>query len=1354
MESEMEEARLDFRILGPLEVLVDGRDVTPARPKQRALLALLVVRANEILSSDELIDALWGDRPPATAQAALRGHVSSLRKIFGQDTIETRPPGYVLRVGPGQTDLECFQRLLDEAGRESAPSERARLLRSALALFRGDPLADFRYADFARTEAERLEELRLTALEERVGAELELGRHGDLIAELRRLVAENPLRERLWEQLMLALYRAGRQADALRAYQDARRVLTEQLGLDPGPALKELERKMLAQDPELIPLTPAAATPPGPDPKEADQPEGPGRDEPDRAEVPRRERKVVTILFCDLVGFTARAQRMDPEDVAAELSHYQAWVRRELERYGGTVEKFIGDAVMAVFGAPVAHEDDPERAVRAALAIRDWAGDQKIEVRIGVNTGEALVTLHARADAGETLAAGDVVNVAARLQTAASVNGVLVGEATQRATLDLVAYAESDPIAAKGRSESVPAWHAIEVRGKPRVAPAHTTALVGRAGELQLLRGALERSRGERSVQLVTIVGVPGIGKSRLVFELHRLVDADPELVTWREGRCLPYGDGVSFWALGEVVKSEAGILENDAPATAERKLLDAVKDQRLTAHLRPLVGLGASEPGGDRGEAFAAWREYFERLADRHPLVLVIEDLHWADENLLDFLDHLADWASDVPILLLCTARPELLERRASWGGGKQNSVTLSLSPLSEGETARLLASLVDQSAIDDRALSSLLSRVGGNPLYAEQYARIVRERGDLAELPDTIQGTVSARLDLLEPRQKALVQDAAVLGRVFWLDGLARVSGHEPEDIQQGLHALERMDLVRRERDSSIAGDTQYAFAHVLLRDVAYGQLPRADRADRHRHAADWIESLGPSQDRVEMLAHHCLSALEFGRASGQDVTELVTRARLALRDAGDHAAALHAGDTAQRFYDAALALWPDDDPERTDLLYRRAVPVGHHLGGGDPERLAEARDALLAAGAPERAAELEVLLMQVRSMEGDRALAQTHRDSAEELLGEGEPSRSRAWVLSELASEAQILGGDEDRAAELAAEACRVARAAGADDALSESLCILGLLRIAGGDAEGVADIEDALEVASSSAALGSIARVNNNLAATYQMLGDLERGFQTRLEGARAAQQLGSDSFVRWFDGVLVEHRYSRGEWDLAERGADAFLEQIAAGEPHVLSWQVRAVRAEIRLARGENAGALDDTERALADGRRQSGERQAFVYVVAAAAHVFALASEEERAQVLVHEFVDKVRHGPRIEFALIKLPVAAIAASRLGLASELAGAIRDHPRSPWTEAASAYLSGDFLTAAGTLAAAGAKPEEAEARARAAEVLAREGRRPEAEAQLEAALAFYRSVGATRYLRELPALDAPGSEPLR
>jgi DNA-binding SARP family transcriptional activator/class 3 adenylate cyclase len=1353
MESEMEEARLDFRILGPLGVLVDGRDVTPARPKQRALLALLVLRANEILSSDELIDALWGDRPPATAQAALRGHVSSLRKIFGQDTIATRPPGYVLRVGPEQTDLERFQRLLDEAGRESAPSERARLLRSALALFRGDPLADFRYADFVRTEAERLEELRLTALEERVGAELELGRHGDLIAELRRLVAENPLRERLWEQLMLALYRAGRQADALRAYQDARRVLTEQLGLDPGPALQELERKMLAQDPELMPLTPAAATPPGPAPKEADQPAGPGREEPDRAEVPRRERKVVTILFCDLVGFTTRAQRMDPEDVAAELSHYQAWVRRELERYGGTVEKFIGDAVMAVFGAPVAHEDDPERAVRAALATVDWARDEQIEVRIGVNTGEALVTLPVRTDAGETLAAGDVVNVAARLQTAAPVNGILVGEATHGATLDLVAYAESDPIAAKGRSEPVPAWQATEVRGKPRVARVHTTALVGRAGELQLLNGALARSRGERSVQLVTLIGVPGIGKSRLVFELHRLVDADPELVTWREGRCLPYGDGVTFWALGEIVKSEAGILENDAPDTVERKLLDAAKDERLAAHLRPLVGLGAAELGGDRGEAFAAWREYFERLADRHPLVLVLEDLHWADDNLLDFLDHLAEWARAVPILLVCTARPELLDRRPSWGGGKQNSVTVSLSPLSEGETSRLLVSLVDQSAVDDRAWSNLVSRVGGNPLFAEQYARTLHERGDPGELPDTIQGTISARLDLLEPRHKALVQDAAVLGRVFWLDGLARVSGAEPEDIRQGLHALERMDLVRRERESSIAGDTQYAFAHVVLRDVAYGQLPRADRAQSHRRAAGWLESLGPSQDRVEMLAHHYLSALEFGRASRQDVTELVARARLALREAGDHAAALYAVDTAQRFYDAALELWPDDDPERVDLLYRRAVPVGHHVGGGDPERLAEARDALMAAGAPDRAAELEALLMLVRRMEGDHAQAEKHRDRARGLLGDGAPSRSRAWVLSHLASEAFVMGEDEDRAAELTAEACRVARAAGADDALSVSLCNRGLLRITGGDAEGITDVERALDLASSSGTLGSIAGVNNNMAVAYQVVGDLERGFQARLEGARAAQQLGSDSQVRWFDGVLTEHRYSRGEWDLAERGADAFLEQIAAGEPHILGWQVHSVRAAIRVARGEIAGALHDTERALAEGRR-AGEVQSVAYVLAAAAHIFALASEEERARVVVHEFVDTLRQGPHIEFAVIKLPVATIAASRLGLASELISAIAGYPRSRWTEAARAYLNGDFLTAADTVAAAGAKPEEAEARARAAEVLAREGRRPEAEAQLEAALAFYRSVGATRYLQELPALDAPGSEPLR
>ncbi len=398
---------------------------------------------------------------------------------------------------------------------------------------------------------------------------------------------------------------------------------------------------------------------------------------------PRRERKVVTVLFADLVGFTARAESLDPEDVDAFLRPYHERLRTELERWGGTVEKFIGDAVVAAFGAPIAREDDPERAVRAALAIRDWAAEQEdVEVRVAVNTGEALVSLDVRPESGEGFLSGDVVNTASRLQGAAPVNGILVGEQTHRATREVIDYRDAQPVVAKGKSEPVPVWEAVEARSRfgVDVRQHGGASLVGRARELSTLVEALERVKAERTPQLVTLVGVPGIGKSRLVWELFGTIERGDELVYWRQGRSLPYGEGVSFWALAEMVKAQAGVLDSDSPEAAGEKLHRTVVDlvgeadaEWVASHLRPLIGIGASSDlAGGRDEAFAAWRRLFEALAERRPLVLVFEDLHFADDGLLDFVDELIEWTTDVPLLVLCTARPELLDRRPAWGGGK----------------------------------------------------------------------------------------------------------------------------------------------------------------------------------------------------------------------------------------------------------------------------------------------------------------------------------------------------------------------------------------------------------------------------------------------------------------------------------------------------------------------------------------------------------------------------------------------------------------------------------------------------------------------------------------------------------
>src|SRR5947208_841404 len=674
------------------------------------------------------------------------------------------------------------------------------------------------------------------------------------------------------------------------------------------------------------------------------------------ASRPREERKVVTILFTDLVGSTARAEGLDPEDVRATLSSYYAQLRAELERHGGTVEKFIGDAVMAVFGAPVSHEDDAERAVRAALAIRDSIGDE-LQSRTAVNTGEALVALGAKPGEGDAMVAGDVVNTAARLQSSAPVNGILVGEGTYRATRQAIDYRDAPPVEAKGKAEPVKVWEAVGARSRfgSDVEEKLRTPLVGRERERDLLADALAHARAEQSAQLVTLVGVPGIGKSRLVAELFQITDADEDIISWRQGRSLPYGERVSFWALGEIVKAHAGILESDDAATAEEKLEGMVEalaeDERerewLVRHTRPLVGLEGAERT-EREEAFAAWRRLLEAAAEQRPLVLVFEDLHWADDGLLDFVDHLAEWATTVPLLIVATARPELLDRRPGWSGGKRNAFTLSIGALTDDETAQLLHGLLERAVLDADAQQAVLQCAEGNPLYAEEYARMLAEHdgGDLP-LPETVQGLIAARIDGLAPEEKALLQDASVVGKVFWPGALAGADA-------TALHALERKEFVRRDRRSSIAGETQYAFLHALVRDVAYGQIPRAERAEKHRRAAEWLGALAGdrAEDHAEMLAHHYREALTLAEAAGIGTSSLQEPARRAFAQAAERAYALNSYLAAVELGNEALALTPENAPERPPLQLLVAYATWP-LGRDDPGLLESARDGFLARG-----------------------------------------------------------------------------------------------------------------------------------------------------------------------------------------------------------------------------------------------------------------------------------------------------------------------------------------------------------------------------------------------------------------
>jgi predicted ATPase/class 3 adenylate cyclase len=1079
------------------------------------------------------------------------------------------------------------------------------------------------------------------------------------------------------------------------------------------------------------------------------------------------ERKVVTVLFTDLVGFTSRSERMDVEEVRGTLAPYHQLVRRELERHGGTVEKFIGDAVMAVFGAPVAHEDDPERAVRAGLAVQAAVaelrerGGPDLHVRIGINTGEALVTVSA-GSATEGIASGDVVNTAARLQTAAPVDGVLVGEPTYRATQRAIEYAPCPPIDAKGKADPVAAWIATAPRARfgTDVVQNARAPLVGRERQLRLLMDALEQAVDERSTQLATLVGVPGIGKSRLVWELFRHVDERSDTISWRQGRSLPYGDGVTFWALNEMLKAQAGILHSDPPEAMRAKLsaavagvLEGTEAAWAERHLQALIGVGAS--GGELQESFAAWRRFLEAVAEERPLVLVFEDLHWADDQLLEFVEHLVGWASDVPLLVLCTARPEFLERRPGWGGGRTNSITVALAPLSETDTARLVGALLNQAVLPAETQAALVARAAGNPLYAEEYIRMLVDRGFLRRegggpwrprdaqelpLPETVQGIISARLDALAPQEKRLLQNASVLGKVGWLGAIAALSDLDRAEAEQALHRLERKEFLRRERRASIAGEVEYAFRHVLVRDVAYGQIPRPGRADKHRRAAAWIETLSEDRrDRADMLAYHYATALDYARAAGGDAGELVARTREALHEAGDRAEALNAHESAARFYRRALELSPPGTPGRGQLLLRHArMKLDLQQLQDD---LAEARDLLLAEGDRAGAAEAEAQLTWGAWNDGRVEEVLAHQARALELLEGLPPSRERGHVLSSI-SISRMLAGDLQGCIEIAEELMQLADELGAEEVRVEALVSLGTARAIDGNIDGLEDMRRAAALAEAIGAASGLTRALKNLNSTLVELGRLDEAAPVLQRAVEHATRLGDDFHVGWFEVERMVALSIAGDWDEAWAIGEWFDRRLASGGSHYMEEQCRETRARITFGRGDRELALHEAARALELGRR-GGDLQVIIPALSLNAHLASECGDVGGARRLVAE----------VGHALKGRHIGALWTIELAFTGRTLGwrVVPGEPaistNTPWWRAAQAVEAEDPIAAAEICAAMGARSHAAYARLRAAEALAEHGRSAEAAEQARLAAAAFAGLGASAYLERCAALEA-------
>jgi class 3 adenylate cyclase/tetratricopeptide (TPR) repeat protein len=1082
----------------------------------------------------------------------------------------------------------------------------------------------------------------------------------------------------------------------------------------------------------------------------------------------RKERKVVTVLFADLVGFTARAEQLDPEDVHKMLSPYHGRLRAEIVRFGGTVEKFIGDAVMALFGAPVAHEDDAERGVRAALAIRDAIAEDGagLQLRIGVNTGEVLVALGARPVEGEGMAFGDVVNTAARLQAAAPANGVVVGETTYWATRHAIAYRRAEPVAAKGKKELVAAWEAKEVARKLETDEQPRAPFIGRGEELGLLVDALNRARRDAVPQLVTLVGEPGIGKSRLVAELFQFVEQDPEPVVWREGRSLPYGDTGGYRAMAEIVKTQAGVLETDSAEAATRRLrasvLAATTDENeadwVESHLRPLIGLVADlTPGPDRrSEGHAAWRRYLEGVARQAPLVLLFEDLHWADDGVLDFFDSLVGATASGPILLVGTARPELLARRPDWIENRENRLHVTISALSSDETARLLAGLLEQAALSAKLQSLVLGRAEGNPLYTQEYVRMLHDRGflvrsddawQLAErgpipMPESIQALIAARLDALGPDEKRLAQDAAVVGKVFWRGALAGLGTRERPALDEDLRALEQREFVRRERSSAVENDTQYTFLHQLVRDVAYGQIPRAARAEKHRLAAEWIESLSAdrTEDVAEMLAHHYLEALELARAAELDASDLRRPALRAFGEASERALALSSFESSLRYAEKALELTALDDPGRPVLLLR-AARSRIWLGEADPALIEQARDLALVLGQHELAAEALVTLEELFWFRGEQEIAARHGEEAVAIVERLPPSGAKARVLSAHAR-VLVLNGRNDEATELGRAALPLAEHFGLNHVVAYTLNTLGLSRFSTGDEEGgLRDLERSLELALAHNLADQIHYGYNNLASCYVRKGRIADASGQLALARASAERFGLREGLRLLDAEDVFFCELRGEWEEADRRASAFLDEAPS---HYMSGPCHCIRSGIRLARGDLEGSLADSLRALEIAESAKDPQQ---MLPALLARVGPLAASGQRQEA--EELVDRLLlSGMLAEEWLRRLPGLCV---RLCRAEAYLDAARREPqRTPWLEAGIATTGGDHLGAAAIYESIGAVPDEAEARLRAAEALAAAGRVSDSGAEAARALAFYRRVGAWQDVRRAEALLASTS----
>jgi len=891
---------------------------------------------------------------------------------------------------------------------------------------------------------------------------------------------------------------------------------------------------------------------------------------PVAASAPVAERRLVSILFADLVGFTTLSESRDPEEVRELLSRYFETCRRLIGIYGGTVEKFIGDAVMAVWGTPTAQEDDAERAVRTALDLVAATAELGVEIgapelqmRAGVLTGEAAVTLGA---AAEGMVAGDLVNTASRVQAAAEPGTVLVGESTRRASSAAIAYEPAGAHELKGKAEPMELFRAVRVtsvRGGAVRAGELEPPFVGRDRELNLVKDLFHATGSERKAQLVSAIGIGGIGKSRLAWEFEKYIDGVAELVWWHRGRCLAYGDGVAYWALAEMVRMRALIAEEDSSADARKKLHSTLEDwvpdaserSWIEPRLLQLLGLG-EEGGDDRETLFAAWRLFFERVSGRGPVVLVFEDLQWADAGLLDFVEHLLDWSRMHPIFVLALARPELQERRPGFGAGGRNATTLSLEPLTGEAMEQLLDGFVPGLPHELRA--QILARAEGVPLYAVETVRMLLDRSllerdgdvyrptgpiDALEVPETLHALIAARLDGLSPDERRVLQDASVLGKSFTKSGLTAVSGLDEEALEPILRSLIRKEVLSVQADPRSPERGQYAFLQDLLKRIAYETLSRGDRKAKHIAAAAYLERAMSSElEFVEVIAAHYLDAYE-AVPDAEDAPSLRAKAADRLTRAGERAASVAAHEEAQRYYEKAAGL-VDDHVAQAKLL--ETAGDSATFGYRFEQALAlldRTVDLYNENGVTHAAARASATIGYVLWRNGDLDGAADRLAQALAVLADDEPDADIARLIETL-GRLRYFQGDAVSAMERVDRALEIAEALFAVPVLVDALNTKSLLMSARArHQEALALLERAIALGREHGALSQLARALNNYGVSLQVRGEFKAVYANDLEGLEIARRIGTKDGEQQFVGGLSWSTFMLGDWEASARWRD-------------------------------------------------------------------------------------------------------------------------------------------------------------------------------------------------------------------